>query len=411
MFYSPLKNAVFRSVWLVMFFSNACTWLHTVTASILITKLTGSAMLIALVQTASVLPIFLLSIPAGVLADFIGRKSLIIFAQALMATIAFVMALITFSGCMTPYLLIGTTFLLNTGLALNQPAWQATSSTLVPASEVKQAAALNNLSFNVSRCIGPAIAGYYFAKLGAGYLFMLNGLSFLIAIVVFSKKIVTGNKSNPVTVRMIYKGCLQTIILYKRFPEIKAIFIKAFLYFFVSSSVWALLPYIVIVYHKMPDSKLGLLTGMVGLGAILNAYGIYYFRKKLTDFQLTTFSLFLSTVVIFTLSLASTFGEMAIVMLVFGYSWSVSVSVFNGTLQADFPVEIRSRLIGLYFVFFAGSQALGGYISGVLTHNFGIFNALTIISILSMVIFFIYFFGEKSFRFFVRSFLNIIKNN
>jgi len=80
-------------------------------------------------------------------------------------------------------------------------------------------------------------------------------------------------------------------------------------------------------------------------------------------------------------------------------------------LQADFPVEIRSRLIGLYFVFFAGSQALGGYISGVLTHNFGIFNALTIISILSMVIFFIYFFGEKSFRFFVRSFLNIIKNN
>ncbi|EKD72816.1 MAG: putative membrane protein [uncultured bacterium] len=387
MFYSPLKNSVFRAVWLVMFFSNVGTWAHTVTSSIFITTLTTSTILITLVQTASMLPIFLFSIPAGVLADFFDRKSIVIGAQIVMAIVAFSMAMITFADSMTPSLLIATTFLLNIGLAFNQPAWQATSSTLVPSHEIKQSAALNNLSFNVSRCIGPAIAGYYFSQLGPACLFILNGISFVVAIFVLNKKLLPKENRTKVTFRQVRNGFLEGFFLYKKFPQIKFVFLKAIFYFLFASSIWALLPYIIIVYNKLPDTNLGLLTGMAGIGAILNAYSIYYLRKRLADHQLTTVTLFLSAIVIFFIGQVSSFSALALIMLLFGYSWSIAVSVFNGILQSEFPVDVRSRLIGMYCVCFAGSQALGGYLSGVLVHTFGLPHALIGIAFSLFIIF------------------------
>lgn len=387
MFYSPLKNSIFRAVWIVIFFSNIGTWIHTVTSSILITKLTHSTILIALIQTAAVLPIFIFSIPAGVLADFLDKKRIVIMAQSGMAIVAFIMAIITFSGGMSPYLLIGTTFLLNIGFAFNVPAWQSISSTLVPKQEIKQAAALNNLSFNLSRFIGPAIAGYYFSKLGAGFLFILNGISFVAAILVLNNKLTAKVNDSKITVMQLYKGFIEGFLCYKKYPEIKFIFLKAIFYFLFSSSIWALLPYIIIIHNKMPDKNLGLLTGMAGLGAMINAYSIYYLRKKFVDNQLTTFAMLLSSLVIMSIGYANAFNIIALIMLIFGISWSIAISVFNGIFQSEFPIEIRSRIIGIYFVCFAGAQSIGGYLSGVLVHNIGLEYTLMFLATCIFVIF------------------------
>lgn len=387
MFYTPLKSKVFRYVWLVMFFSNIGTWAHAVTASILITHLTTSSIFISLIQTASVLPLFLFSVIAGVLADFYDRKFMIMSAQAIMASIAFIMALLCYLNLMTPYLLIIMTFLLNMGNAFNFPAWQAASSTLVPKEEIKQSAALNNLSFNLSRCIGPAIAGYFFSSLGAGFLFFLNGISFVSAILIFNKMLPAKKNPSIIKVKHIYRGLIEILSIHQKIPEIKFIFLKSSIYFFCAASIWALLPYIVIV-HGAKD--LGVLTGMAGLGAILNAYTIYYFRKTLSDSHLTTLALFLSSLVIIAVSYFSSFYSLAIIMLLFGYSWSIAISVFNGIFQAEFPLEIRARMIGLYWVFNAGSQAAGGYFSGVLVKYIGLSCGLMAIFLIGFVAFIMY---------------------
>src|SRR5579862_9053976 len=117
MFYSPLKYSIYRAIWIATFFSNIGTWIHTVTSALLMTKLTSSSTLIALVQTSSMLPIFIFSIPAGVIADTYNRRTIVILAQVLMSFMAFSMAIITYMGGMTNVLLLCMTFILNIGLA------------------------------------------------------------------------------------------------------------------------------------------------------------------------------------------------------------------------------------------------------------------------------------------------------
>lgn len=377
MFYSPLKNSIYRAVWLALFFSNIGTWVHTVTSSLLMTKLTTSSTMIALVQASAMLPIFIFGIPAGVIADLYERKSVVIYAQILMSLLAFSMAIVAYVGMMTDILLLTMTFLLNIGLAFNQPAWQALSSTLVPTHDIKQAAALNNLSFNLSRCIGPAIAGFYFASLGPSFLFALNGLSFLGVIFVFQYKVHSNPKTkNPIGLMTIVNGFTESLEFFTEFPTLKFIILKAFIYFVLSSCLWAILPYIIIVFHHMTDKDLGLLTSAAGIGAVLNAYYIYHLRKYLSDSQLTTLAMILSGLVMLLFLIFYSVQLYFGIMLIFGFSWSLSVSVFNGILQAEFPSHTRSRLIGMYYVFFASAQALGSYFSGLSIEILGLNTAL-----------------------------------
>jgi len=395
MFYSPFKNSVYRAVWIALLFSNIGTWIHTVTGSLLMTKLTASPALIALVQTSAMLPIFIFAIPAGVIADLYSRKSIVIISQSLMSILAFAMALITYLGGMTDVLLLLTTFLLNIGLAFNQPAWQALSSTLVPTSEIKQSAALNNLSFNLSRCIGPALAGFCFSKIGPASLFALNGLSFIGVIFVFAVKVQTDQISN-LNVASIADGIQDTFRFFRQYPDLKFIILKSFMYFSLASSVWALLPFVIVIYNHMSDSDLGLLTAAAGIGAVMNAYLIYHLRKYFNDMQMTTGAIFLSGIVILVLSRFTSISVLFSGMIVFGFSWSLSVSVFNGLLQSEFPREIRSRLIGIYFVFFAAAQVLGSFAIGKSIQLSGLHETLNFYVVATFAIWVCYVFGFLS---------------
>lgn len=393
MFYNPLKNSVFRAVWIVLLFSNIGAWSHSVTSAIFMTTLTSSSILISLVQAAATLPIFIFSIPGGVLADFYDRKRLVMFSRGLMAVVAFTMSGISYLGFMSANLLIFTIFLLNIGLAFNLPAWQSISSTLVPKSEIKQAAALNNLSFNLSRCIGPAIAGYYFSTLGPAFLFFLNGVSFLAVIFVFNNQIQTVSSNKKVTADDLKIGLMESLKFYEKFPQLKSVFIKVFLYFLFSSVIWSLLPYIVVVVNKMSGKDLGILTTWAGMGAILSAYSIYYLRKVVSDNFMTTVAMILSAFAILFVGITKEFVLLSLIMLVFGYSWSIAVSVFNGIFQAEVPVHIRSRMIGIYFVVFYGAQAFSSYISGLLVHHMGL-GILLYLSIVLLLISGIYLFSQ-----------------
>lgn len=396
MFYSPLKNATYRAVWIVTFFSNIGTWIHTVTSGLMMTSLSMSPTMIALVQTASMAPIFMFAIPAGVIADLYSRKTILIYAQLFMAILAFAMAAVTYFGGMTDILLLVLTFLLNVGLAFNQPAWQALSSTLVPANEIKQSAALNNLSFNLSRCIGPAIAGFCFIKLGAAFLFILNGISFLCVVAVFINKVKDADyHHSSLEFSKVLSGFKEGLSFFNEFPVLKGVVGKSFLYFFLSTSLWSVLPYIVIVYHHLSNIDLGILTSAAGIGAVLNAYYIYYLRRFLSDNQLTTLAIILAGVTVFVSAFVNSFAVFFLIMIAFGFSWSLSVSVFNGILQAEFPKHIRSRLIGMYYVFFSAAQALGSFLTGRSIQMMGLQVTLIISAVLLLLSGYLYIISNE----------------
>src|SRR5665648_502712 len=152
---SPLQHPVFRALWLATLVSNMGTFMQSVGAAWLMTSLSTSPAMVALVQAASIFPMFLLSLPAGALADIIDRRRLLLATQAWMTVAAVLLAALTLLGAASPWTLLGFTFLLGLGAAMNAPAWQAIIPELVPRRELTQAISLNSVGFNLSRTYGP----------------------------------------------------------------------------------------------------------------------------------------------------------------------------------------------------------------------------------------------------------------
>src|SRR5438067_11431770 len=157
--WSPLRNTLFRNLWIASIVSNVGTWMQDVGAGWLMTSLSSSPQLVALVEAADSLPMMLLALPAGALADIIDRRRLLIGAQAYLLVVAGTLGVLTLLGATTPWLLLGFTFALGIGAAMMMPAWSAIVPELVPAEQLSAAVALNSVAVNISRAIGPSIAG------------------------------------------------------------------------------------------------------------------------------------------------------------------------------------------------------------------------------------------------------------
>src|SRR5204863_4780510 len=175
---------LFRGFWLALLVSNIGTWMHDVSAGWMMTHLAPSPIMVSLMQTAMSLPVVLLALPAGALADVVDRRRLLLVTQTWMLVAAALMGAFTFTGLMNPWLLLLLTFTLGLGAALNSPAWQAIVPELVPRKELPAAMTLTSVAFNVSRAVGPALGGFLVATAGSGAVFLLNAVSFLGVIVV-----------------------------------------------------------------------------------------------------------------------------------------------------------------------------------------------------------------------------------
>jgi len=175
----PLRQKLFRTLWIAAVASNVGTWMHEVGASWLMTQLAPSPLTVSLIQTAEAVPVFLLALAAGALADVVDRRRLLIFSQSWMLAAAAGLGFLTVLRLTTPHLLLAFTFLLSFGAALNGPAWQAIVPELVPRTELPAAVSLNSVGFNVARAAGPALGGLVVAAAGSGAVFLFNAVSFL----------------------------------------------------------------------------------------------------------------------------------------------------------------------------------------------------------------------------------------
>src|SRR5689334_13618755 len=174
--WAPLREPLFRALWIASVASYVGTWMHDVGASWLMTSLAPSPLMVALVQAATSLPVFLFALPAGALADVVDRRRLLLFTQAWMMVAAATLGALTVAGVTGPWLLLAFTFLLGTGGAMNGPAWQAVTPELVPRAEVPAAVALSGVGVNLARAVGPALGGFVVAAGGPGAAFLLNGV-------------------------------------------------------------------------------------------------------------------------------------------------------------------------------------------------------------------------------------------
>ena len=177
--WSPLQNALFRNLWIATIVSNVGTWMQDVGAGWLMTSLSSSPAMVALVEAADSFPVMLLALPAGAIADIVDRRRLLIAIQLYLMIVAGALGILTWLDMMTAWTLLGFIFALGIGTAMMMPAWAAIVPDLVSKDEMQSAIALNSVAINVSRAIGPAIAGVLVAAVGAWLVFVLNALSYI----------------------------------------------------------------------------------------------------------------------------------------------------------------------------------------------------------------------------------------
>src|SRR5580658_8412735 len=372
--FAPLKIPLFRDRWIASTISSVGTWMQDTAGTWLMTSLTASPLLIALMQTAASLPVLLLGLLAGATADIFDRRKLLIFWQAWMLASVGILAVLTFVGYVSPWTLLAFTFLLNIGSAMNNPAWQAIVPELVPRELIPDTVSLNAASNNLARAVGPALGGLMVAAFqrvltGAGSVFALNAISFAGVIwVLVNWKRTPLFKSTLPSERIA--GSVRGGLRYLRYsPQLQSSLIRAFGYCFFVSGIWALLAVVARRDLKQGPLGYGILNGSLGLGAVIAAVVLPRVRKRFSADRIlgvaTVYQAFTLLVMAFVPN-----PWLLIPVLVFsGSAWTSSMSSINTSVQLAVPPWITARALGTYMMTFQGGMALGSILWGYIAEH------------------------------------------
>ncbi|MGW0712413.1 MFS transporter [Streptomyces sp. NPDC002643] len=280
--WEPLRNSLFRALWLAQFVSNIGGWMQTVGARWLVTQQSGSAALVALVQTAASLPVPLLGIPAGALADIADRRRLLLVSQGAMFVAAGVLATLTALGTMNPYGVLALTFVLGCGTALMSPAWQAVQPELVSRDQIPSAASLGSVNMNLARAIGPTLGGLIVALAGTAAVFALNTFSFLATAGVLIGWH-RGAEPNTLGAERMLPALRAGHRYVRNAPRVRRVLARALLFIPTSAALWALLPVAARQFLGLGAGGYGLLLGAFGVGAVVGAALLPRIRSHLSS--------------------------------------------------------------------------------------------------------------------------------
>src|SRR5579884_2057156 len=374
--WSPLRQPLFRNRLIASVLSNIGGWMQDTGATWLMTSLTRSPLLIALMQTAASLPVLLVGLPAGATADILDRRKLLIFWQSWMLVIAAVLSVLAFLGVIGPWMLLFLTLMLNIGAAMNNPAWQAIVPELVPRSELPQAISLNSAGYNLARAVGPALGGLtmaFFASpmLGGGAVFAVNAASFICVIfVLYVWRRKPLHTSDLPAERML--GSIRAGIRYVSYaPEIQRILVRAFLLTSCVAAMWALLAVVAQQDLKSGALGYGLLNGCIGLGAVAGAILLPHVRARFTSDVIVVSASVIFALVLAVMGFAHRTIYVVPALLLGGFAWTSTTSTFNIAVQLSAPAWVQARLLGSYQMVFQAGMAIGSAIWGAVAEHFG----------------------------------------
>lgn len=372
--FTPLRERAFLVLWVATVFANTGTWMRDTASGWLMTSLSTSPTLVAMVQAATTLPIFLLALPAGALADIVDRRRLMIVIQAALALVSVALAVLAALGAMTPALLLGLTFCGGIGAALAAPAWQSVVPQLVPRDLMRPAIALNSLGVNIARAIGPAVAGLIIATLGLAAAYVADVLSYaLIIAALWWWKPAPRAADDPEQLLGAMRSGLRFALHH---DALQRVLLRAFLFFVAASAYWALLPLIVRVQLRGDATVYGLAMAAIGVGAIAGALLLPRLRRHVDANGPMLLGSVVSAMAIAVLALATT-PMLGIAALLFaGAAWIAVLATLNATAQAVLPDWVRGRGLALYLTVFFGAMTLGSALWGQVATHAGLPTAL-----------------------------------
>ena len=366
--WSPLSQPVFRNMWLAVLAGNIGTWIHDVSAAWMIAETTGSPFMVAAVQSATTLPMLLLAVLAGTLADIVDRRKYLILAQLWMLMVAGTLATLAHLDLLGPWTLIALTFALGVGAAMAMPAQQATIPELVPHTMLSPAVALSSLSMNIGRAIGPALGGLIVASAGIAWAFAINALSFLgvVMVLVAWRRQPTHSALPPepfdVALRAGLRYATQASVL-------QSVLIKAASFFMFASALTALLPIVVSRELQASAGTYGLMLGCIGIGAITGAVLLPRLRARTDPDRLVLVATMIYAACTVALALVRNIPALYLVALLNGFAWITVLSSLQIAAQTSVPAWVRARALALYIVVFSGGMTLGSLGWGTLAQQ------------------------------------------
>jgi MFS family permease len=382
---SPLKVRVYRNLWIANTVSNLGTWMHEVGAGWLMTGLAPDPFMVSLVQASVVLPGFLLTIPAGALADIVNRRSYMLCMILWMITMASMIGLLAVTGLVTPWSLIALTFGLGAGMAMMLPAFAALVPDLVPRQELTAAVTLNSLSMNLTRAVGPAIAGALVAMAGVAPVFFLNAASFIGIFVVLYFYRSEQPRSTLPSERFV--GAIEAGFRFVgQSPGMQAVLIRGVPFFVMMSGVFAFLPLIVREEVGAGPQTYGLLVTSMGLGAVTLGVSLPRLRERFGSDQIVAFGSALGALALLGLAHVRFAPGLAVLLFAAGAAWISVISTLQVTAQLSLPSWVRARGLAIYLASFMGSMAFGSVTWGRVASLTSTSTALTIAVVLGVVL-------------------------
>jgi MFS family permease len=368
--WDPLREPLFRSLWFAAVISYTGTWMQNVGAGWLMTQLTMSPFMVGLVQAATMLPVFLVILPAGALADMVDRRRLLLVTQAWMVVAAALLGVLTLLGYVTPWVLLLFTFILGIGSVMNDPAWQALTPDIVCQENHAPAVALNSVGFNVARAVGPALGGLVIAATSSGVAFLMNAVSFF-GVIFFLYSWKRPSFERAAETDRIVESMRAGFRFVRSAPVVHCVLIRTGAFSLAASSLLALLP---IIARRFPygATGYGLLLGSFGLGALLGAALLPRLRVRLSVDGLVAAAVVLFALMTFAAGRVQVFHWLALVLFASGTAWIGILACLNVAAQTMSPPWMRARALSMYLLVLQGGMALGSAAWGALATEVGV---------------------------------------
>ena len=360
----PLGNATYRGIWIATLFSNFGVWIQSVAAAWAMTSIAPTVDFVAWVQAATSLPPLFFTLMGGVLADRVDQRLVFLAAQLIVLIVALALSGLQYLGLMTPWLLLGLTFALDSGSALRYPAYQTTIGEILPREQIPSALVLSSIGWNIARATGPALGGLIIALWGVPAAFAVNALlnTYIIFVLVrwrWRAKIV--KPKHTASIASEIRGGFSYVL---SAPAIRAAMLRCFVFTLFASALWSLLPLAAKNQVGGGPSTYGVMLGALGGGALVGASLIGWMRHSLglrRLFAVATGCFALATAV---LAFASSLWVLVPLLALGGLGWMVAMSTFNVVVQMAAHESYKGRAISVYYVALFGGLALGSWIWG-----------------------------------------------
>jgi MFS family permease len=365
-------NLAFTVILIASSVSNVAIAMFDTSMSWLMTSLNPDPMMVSAVQVATMLPMFLLTVPAGALADIVDARRLIIGAQAAVAAVSIVFAFVVSTGLATPVNLLLTTFVLGVGGALAAPAWLLVTPMLVPKDDLDRAIAVNNASYNVSRAIGPAVGGFAIAALSIDVPFWCYcaGNLAVVAAVVWWRAPRRVQETLPAErLTCAVRAGLRYV---RNNRDMDATLIRAVAFFLFGSAYWALLPLVARSQMHNGPTIYGVLLGMIGLGSILGSVALSWLKARLGPDRLAALASVGTIAVLAMYGAAKTPALAMAASLVAGASWIIMMTTLFVSAQVSLPDWVRGRGLAILLTAYFGSMTLGSAVWGKVASVWGL---------------------------------------